>query len=766
MIGNITKKRLVPSALWVFMISMILLTLLVRELYQDAHDEVEQVFEQATQERIATLEKEITQINTTANTIAAHMVSSGTHSETDFLGYFREAGIVENGVTAVSLLIQVPAADEDRIINFLNEINPQWDEKIYLREFRPEVGFLPAGEREVYYPMVYSTSEGIKNYRGIDMGIYSSIVSIQNSENNLKPFAAAFRREITTADPRNGFAITSAIYSRGDDGKKIKRSGIVIISYALEDYINYVLTPFPKGEIAIWIDDAQVEALTPSNIVHFEHGVAAENGLTKTVKIPVYGRDWSITLSATQGKFLPDFTLAIVVSVIGLIAAITLSLSLHYLTTRKDRLEMLVQGRTADLETMKDVAERANASKSKFVANVSHELRTPLTAIHGMLDMLGSADSDGKRAKMLSAAKGATSNLEHLVNDLLDLSQLENAKIKLMPKTFSTTALCNEVKMLAEGQASEKGLKLGVSCAQDNFDSLVGDMPRIRQICLNLVVNAIKFTNEGSVDIIFTTNHIEEEDLVSLHFAVTDTGVGISKEEQDRIFGRFEQVQSDVETRNDGVGLGLSISKELVALMDGTIACTSTEGEGTRFDVHLPLWEAPVAFVVRPEPEPAEPEPEPEPSIDMLTPEPIKEVILDSDQDQKNESLHLLVAEDNDINMIYITHLLEHLGHTLTPVVNGQEAVDALESGDKFDGVLMDMQMPVLNGVEATKLLRKNHKLEYLPIIAITANMLDSLSDDVKQAGFTDFIAKPIDTDAFEATLNAIKTAKLAALAN
>lgn len=762
MIGTLTKKRIVPTALWVFMLSLVLLALLSRALYRDAHDKVQQIFDQATQERVATLEKEIALIDTTANTIAAHMVSSSSHTDDDFLGYFREAGLVDNGVTAVSLIMHVKAADKDRIMSFLNEINPQWGEEVTLREFRPGVGFLPAGERDVYYPMVYSTSDGIKNYRGIDMGIYSSKVSIQNSEKTLKPFAVAFRREITTADPRNGFAVVSAISSKGEDGKKIRRSGVLVISYALEDFIAYVLKPFPEDEISIWIDDAQVEALTPSNIVHYEHGEAILGGLTNTVKIPVYGRDWTVTLSATQGNFVPNFTLAIVVGVIGLIAAITLALSLHFLTIRRQRLEMLVQGRTAELESMKNVAERANASKSEFVANVSHELRTPLTAIHGMLDMLGSADSDGKRAKMLASAKGATSNLEHLVNDLLDLSQLENAKIKLKPIPFSATTLCEEIMMLAKSQASEKGLAFDVGSADDTTDGLLGDMPRIRQICLNLVVNAIKFTNEGSVDLALSTElktEHKDEDVVTLHIAVTDTGVGISQEEQNRIFGRYEQVKNEATARNEGVGLGLSISKELVALMGGTITCTSLEGEGTRFDVHIPLCEAPVAFKRVVEAADTETSAEPDP-IEEIDEDGGVDESEDISQGGQGDSLHLLVAEDNAINMVYITHLLEHMGHTLTPVENGQEAVDALESGAKFDGVLMDVQMPVMNGIEATRLLRQNHIYEYLPIIAITANMLDSLSDEVKQAGFSDFIAKPIDTEAFETTLNAIKAAK------
>ncbi len=374
----------------------------------------------------------------------------------------------------------------------------------------------------------------------------------------------------------------------------------------------------------------------------------------------------------------------------------------------------------AALREAKDAAEEANRVKSEFLANMSHEIRTPLNGILGMMQLLRQGRLDEEQQRYVGFSITSAERLTRLLSDILDVSRIEAGKMTIFEAPFSVTGLVDSVVELFEVIARDKGLALDCAIHPDISPQLVGDEARVRQILFNLVGNALKYTDQGCVTVRISPIHADAGLAGGVCMSVTDTGVGIPDRMLPGIFEPFRQVEGSHTRRYEGAGLGLTIVRRLVELMHGSIAVQSEAGRGTTVRVMLPLRA----------------------SDESSLPGSVQEDALAV---EAGRSLRILLAEDEAINQLAMSSLLRKAGHDVTIAGNGQEALDILRHA-VFDCVLMDVQMPVMGGIEATKIIRSSPELacgKDIPIIALTAHAMSGDRESFLQAGMDDYLPKP-----------------------
>ena len=470
-----------------------------------------------------------------------------------------------------------------------------------------------------------------------------------------------------------------------------------------------------------------------------EHGQLTRHSSEYRVG-PVVGRRVETTAQRASGE---QFLVEIVVSDIGLNDRTLYSGVVRDITDRVEadrRLHQHVreleaaraslQSHAEQLADARDRAEEAARAKSEFLATMSHELRTPMNGVLGMAQLLLHTQLTEEQASRVSVLQRSGEALLRIINDVLDLSKLEAGKLRIDTEPFDLLTLLDEVRATVAAAADIVGLPLTVDVEPDCPRWVVGDGGRVRQVLLNLVGNAIKFTDAGHVTIAARLTHPEDASFGehTVMLSVTDTGIGLSQETIDRLFAPFTQADSSTTRMRGGTGLGLVISRRLAEMMNGSLTVESEVGVGSCFRVTLPL-------------PPAQP---PSPPERESLPSALDVASLRAASEEARRVPHVLVAEDNTINQVVVVSLLSHLGCTVDVAADGREAVRRWSAGS-YDLILMDCQMPEMDGLEATRAIREGEEGDWrIPIVALTANAMTEDRAACLAAGMDDHISKPV----------------------
>ena len=467
------------------------------------------------------------------------------------------------------------------------------------------------------------------------------------------------------------------------------------------------------------------------------------DGEKSTVFVNSIMNDWYVVMVVSDHELYEEVRSQLVVNVLICTAIFIMIAAFYYVGHKNEQRyaksmeEMKLEEQKAlyekrVLELEKDTANASNKAKSDFLANMSHEIRTPMNAIIGMDEMILRTSPADPVKKYALGIQSAGKTLLSIINDILDLSKIESGKMELVPVEYSFASVMNDVVNMTMKKAQDKGLKYNLSVSESIPSVMLGDEIRIRQVMLNLINNAIKYTPEGSVSVDVSFDSEEQ----MLQVVISDTGIGIKNEDLGKLFESFSRLEEDRNRHIEGTGLGLNITMRLVKMMDGSIGVNSRYGEGTTFTARMKqvvIDETPVGDFAQ----------------NILK---LQEHTEEYRPGLIAPAARILVVDDNDMNLEVIDGLLEETKIRVTMAQSGHECLEILKDRN-FDVIFLDQMMPGMSGVQTLEEIKRTSLAKDTPIIALTADAIVGARDNYIKEGFTDYLSKPVMYDALEAIL-------------
>ncbi len=575
------------------------------------------------------------------------------------------------------------------------------------------------------------------NEAAIGFNVYSnpSRKSVLSQTDSLfRPLSTPIIQLVQSKSQEPGFLLFAPVFAVPEQAKSSdvsipprKLVGYATGIFLVNQMINVAMETVPPGLFLYEMLEEGSNTVFLGNTNEKTSSLADERNL-QVIELEMAGQTWSMNLVARDNFLLHYQEESTRIMILLQFTVVTfLVLFILISNNRRIALDTMVESRTKELELARKLSDQASEAKSRFLANMSHEIRTPLNAVIGFSSLVKHSDNPDEVGLYLQKIELSSRTLLNIVNDILDISKIEAEKLTLETIPFDLNQILHQLQVIFESSAVQKKLNWTVSSDMKWDGWFCGDPTRLEQILINLCGNAFKFTGTGEVAL--EVREKEQSDGRSLiQFTVRDTGIGISSEGLEKLFEAFNQADTSTSRRFGGTGLGLTISRELARLMGGNISARSIEGEGSEFVVSCWFNQAPAQVTYQSE-----------------------------NQNHDLSGLRVLVAEDNAVNQMMIQAILKRAGMDPVLASNGKEACDLVKS-NKFDVILMDIQMPVMDGYQATRKIRQDYPLNVLPIIALTADVMPEDKIRVIECGCNDHMAKPIEVDKLLGCLNEIAT--------